>query len=289
MLGREVEDLLMGRIAQERAALHAAVSGLGEGRDVTPLGDEPADRKAPGGLERIDHPIIALHRGQLLHDVGQMGSPIRTGTGLTEMPHELSRRDHEGGQERARTMAEVCVLTLFRFAWLSRLGRGSSLEHVPAGLVVGAEDDAPLLGETERMDRALTHVVGRGVEVWIVALEPVHAPRRLEVCLLQETPKAGATHGLPPMLVESRDQIVETPPGGRTMICGRFPGRHRQHIHPLSGGKSAAGDPGAAHPAGPGGRASESADANGRRYAAHRPSRWPPAHAMGALARQSGG
>src|SRR4029453_18252066 len=139
------------------------------------------------------------------------------------------------------------------------------------------------------MDIELTGVVGLGFEVWIVAIEPVHAPMRLEVCLLQDTPKTGATHGLPPMLLESGDQIVEAPPGGRTMIRGRFPGRHRQHIHPLRGGKSAAGDPGAAHPAGLGGRASESADANGQRYAAHRPSRWPPAPAMVALARQSGG
>ena len=98
MLGREVEDMLMGRIAQERSSLHATVQGLGEVRDVTPLGDEPADLEAPVGLEMIDHPIVALHRGQLLHDVGQMGCPIPTGTGLPEMPHALSRWDHEGGQ-----------------------------------------------------------------------------------------------------------------------------------------------------------------------------------------------
>lgn len=98
MRGREVEDMLMGRIAQERSSLHAAVQSLGEVRDMTPLGDKPADREAPVGIEIIDHPIVALHRGQLLHDVGQMGCPIRTGTRLTEIPHQLSRRDHEGGQ-----------------------------------------------------------------------------------------------------------------------------------------------------------------------------------------------
>src|SRR6266487_3105201 len=92
MLGREVEDMLMGRIAQERSSLHVAPQGLGEVRDVTPLGDAPADLEAPVGIEIVDHPIVALHRGQLLHDVGQMGCPIRTGTGLTEIPHELSRR-----------------------------------------------------------------------------------------------------------------------------------------------------------------------------------------------------
>ena len=98
MLGCEVEDMLMGRIAQERSSLHAAMQSLGDVWDVTPLSDEPADLEAPVGIEIIDHPIVALHRGQLLHNVGQMGCPIRTGTRLTKIPHELSCRDHEGGQ-----------------------------------------------------------------------------------------------------------------------------------------------------------------------------------------------
>src|SRR4029450_2829621 len=139
-------------------------------------------------------------------------------------------------------MADVLMLTFFRFARLHRLGGGSSLQNLHTGLFVGADDYAPLLVETERMDIELTDVVGLGFEVWIVAIEPVHAPMRLEVCLLQDTPKTGATHGGPPVLWGSGAQIVEAPPGGRTMIRGRFPGRHRQHIHPLRGGKSAAGD-----------------------------------------------
>jgi len=122
MLGRKVEDMLMGPIAQERAALHAALQGLRAVGDVIPLGDEPADLKAPVGIEIIDHPIIALHRRQLLHDVREMGGPICTGARLSEIPHELARRDDEGGQQRAHTMADVLVLALFRFAWLHRLG-----------------------------------------------------------------------------------------------------------------------------------------------------------------------
>ena len=55
MLGREVEDMRVGRITQERAALHAALQGLRAVGDVAPLSDEPADRKAPVGIEVIDH------------------------------------------------------------------------------------------------------------------------------------------------------------------------------------------------------------------------------------------
>jgi hypothetical protein len=226
MLGRKMEDMLMGRIAQERASLHAALQSLGAVWNVTPLGDEPADRKAPVGMKIIHHPIIALHRRQLLHDVCEMGGPIRTGAGLPKMPHELARRDDEGGQERACPMADVLVLAFFRLARLHRLGRVRALENLPPSLFVGADHDTPLLGETERLDIELTHVVRFGFEVGIVAIEPVHTPMRLEVGLLQDTPQTGATHGPQAMLGECGDQIVETPSGGRTMIRGRFLGRY---------------------------------------------------------------
>ena len=98
MLGRKVKDMLMGRIAEERTPLGASMQGLRDKGDRTPLGHETADLEAPVGIEIIDHPIIALHRGQLLHDVPQMGGPIHTGAGLPEMPHKLARRDDEGGQ-----------------------------------------------------------------------------------------------------------------------------------------------------------------------------------------------
>jgi hypothetical protein len=84
-----------------------------------------------------------------------------------------------------------------------------------------------------------------------VTVEPVDAPMRLEIGLLQEAPEAGATHGLRPRaLLEGSNQIIKTPPGSGTMIRGGFLGGHRQHINPIRGGKSAAGDPSAAHLAG---------------------------------------
>src|SRR6266478_7613155 len=39
-------------------------------------------------------------------------------------------------------------------------------------------------------------------------------------------------------LRERRDQVVETPPGGGTMIRGRFPGRYREHLHARRGGNA---------------------------------------------------
>ena len=98
MLGRKVKDMLMGRITQESAALDTALQGLGSTREITPRCDQATHVQAPVGIEIVDHPIIALHRGQLVSHVGQMGSPIRTGAGLAQIPHEVTRRHHEGGQ-----------------------------------------------------------------------------------------------------------------------------------------------------------------------------------------------
>ena len=235
---------------EERAPLRAAVQGLGDEGDCTPLGHEPADLKTPVGIEIIDDPIVVLHRGQWVDDVGQMPGPISTGARLPQIPDHLPRGHDQRGQQGARAMADILMRAFFWLPRLDRLGGVAALQHLHAGLCIGADDHALLVVVTEGMAIELADRTRLGLEVWIVAVEPVHAPMRLEVGLLQHAPNAGATHGLQPMLQERRDQIIETPSGGGTMIRGRFLGRHRQHIDPFRGGKSAAGDPSAAHPAG---------------------------------------
>ena len=147
-------------------------------------------------------------------------------------------------------MADILVLAFFGLARLHGLGGIAALQNLHPRFFIGADDEASLLVEAQRMDIELTDVIRLGLEVWIVAIEPVHAPMRLEVCLLQDTPDAGATQGLQPLLRERRDQVVKTPPRGGTMQRGRFPGRHRQHPYALRGGKRAAGDPSVVHPVG---------------------------------------
>jgi len=95
MFGRKVKDMLMGRIAQEGASLAPALQGLGSKWQLTPRSNQATHVQAPMGIEVVDHPIIPLHRGELLHDVAQMGGPIHAGTGLAEIPHELPRGNHK--------------------------------------------------------------------------------------------------------------------------------------------------------------------------------------------------
>jgi hypothetical protein len=114
--------MLVRWITQECPSLHASLEGVREVWEITPLGYETADLKAPVGVEIIDHPIVALHSGQLLHDVGQMGGPVGTGAGLPQIPQEVSRRDDKRGQQRAHAMADGLVRALFRLARLRWLG-----------------------------------------------------------------------------------------------------------------------------------------------------------------------
>src|SRR2546423_15095185 len=134
-------------------------------------------------------------------------------------------------------MADILVLALFRPPRLDGLSGIAALQNLHPRFFIGADDEASLLIEAQRLEIELTDSLRLGLKVGIMAVEPVHAPMRLEVHLLQDAPEAGATDGLPPMLRERGDQVVQTPPGGGTMIGGRVPGRHRQYFEALRGGE----------------------------------------------------
>src|SRR5882762_6889722 len=101
-------------------------------------------------------------------------------------------------------MADILVLAFFWLARLHGLGGIAALQNLHTRFFIGADDDASLLVEAQRMDIELTDIMRLGLEVWIVAVEPVDASMRLEVGLLQDTPDAGATHRQQLMLRERR-------------------------------------------------------------------------------------
>ena len=165
-------------------------------------------------------------------------------------------------------MTDILVLAFFGLARLYGLGGKAALQNLHPRFFIRADDEAAFLVEVQRLAIELADRLRLGLKVRSVAVEPVRAPMRLEVGLLQNAPDAGATQALQPLLPEGGDQVVQTPPGSGAMIRGRFPGRHRQNLDALRGGKCAAGDPSAGHPAGPGSHALDSADATGQPYGA---------------------
>ena len=82
-------------------------------------------------------------------------------------------------------MANIRVLAFF---WLARwhgLGGRAALQKLPPRFFIGADDEASLVVEAPRMDIELTESMRLGLEVGIMAVEPVHPPMRLAVGLLR--------------------------------------------------------------------------------------------------------
>src|SRR4029450_8427245 len=69
-------------------------------------------------------------------------------------------------------MADILVLAFFGLARLHRLGGIAALQNLHPRFFIGADDEASLLVEAQRMDIELTDVIRLGLEVWIVAIEP---------------------------------------------------------------------------------------------------------------------
>ena len=287
--GGRVQALLLRRVTQEGPSLGATRQGRRSTRQLTPRRDQATDIQAPGRLEVIAPPIRTRPPGQVVDHGGQRGSPLRTGAGLAQIPHAMACRAYAGGPYGADALAERRVRAFFWLARLAGRGRRAAGPNRPPRFVISADTEASrwVKAQRQQIERPAMRRLGRAIG--IVAGEPGHASMRLEGGLRQEAPEAGAAHGRQPRLEERGDQVVQTPPGGGTMIPGRVPGRHRQDRDARRGGKRAAGAPRAAHPADRCSRGPERADATGQPSGAHRPSRWPRADWMVGLARRFAG
>ena len=61
MFGREMQYMLMRRIAQERAPRPPSLESLGAAGESAPRGHDAADLQAPVRIEIVDHPVLVLH------------------------------------------------------------------------------------------------------------------------------------------------------------------------------------------------------------------------------------
>src|SRR5262245_23651815 len=132
--------MLMRWIAQKGTPLDTAAQVLYHTGHAAPLGDQPADLQAPVGVEIIHYPVVALHSGELLDDVGQMRGEVRTGARLAQIPDDLPCGDDKRGDQGTHAMADVLVLTFFRFPWRYGLCGVFALQHLHAGFFIAAND-----------------------------------------------------------------------------------------------------------------------------------------------------
>ena len=159
--------------------------------------------------------------GEACGDVVEMGGEVDTGTCHSQVPHDLASGNHERGDQGAGTVANVLVLAFLGLARLGRLCGVFPLENLHAGLFVAADDQFALLIEGQRLHVEAANSLSLGVEVGIVAVEPVDTAMGLQVGLVQHAPDGGAAHGFVGVLVDQGDsQVVQTPLTGRAVMLG---------------------------------------------------------------------
>ena len=248
-MGRsEMEHMLVGRIRQKGSPLFACLQDRRIEGDVAQLSDDTADFQAPVGIEVIQHPVKALGlREPLGHEI-QVCREVHTGPGGSQIANEFTSRYDKRGDQSACPISDVVLLTSLRFAGLSRLSGVGTTQCLHSCLFITANHQSTLLVHHGSLDVQLADLLSLGVEVGVVAVEPVNTPVRLQVGLIKNPPDRRPTHGqvMSRSVDQSSGQVIQRPPGGRTIVLvGRAAGQ-RDHIEPCRGGKTAAVAPTAA-------------------------------------------
>lgn len=200
----------------------------------------------------------ALVVGELRRDVGQMGGEIDAGACHAQVPHDLAGGDDERGDQATGTVTNVFVLAFFGFAGLDQNRGMFAFEDLHAGFFVRADDQLAVLIEDGSFDVQLADVLSLGVEVGIVAVEPIDAAMGLDVGFVQDTPDGGARHRFVGMEVDQLGrEIVEAPLTGDTIMVAGLAAGQRDDFELFVGGKSSVADRSVEHLAGQRGRVGE--------------------------------
>jgi len=123
-----------------------------------------------------------------------------------------------------------------------------TLEDLHAGLFVAADDQLAVLIQDGSLDVQLANVLRFGVEIGIVAVEPIDAAMRLQVGRIQDPPDRGARHRFVGVAVDQfGGEIVEAPLTGDAIVLGGSAGGQREDFELFIGGKSSVADRTAEH------------------------------------------
>jgi hypothetical protein len=258
VLGREVEDMLVVKIGQERAPLRAGAQIFLVERQAVEFRQEFADVQTPMGVQVIEDPMAALLVGELRRDMGQMGSEIDAGACHAQVPHDLAGGDDERGDQATGAVPDVFVFASFGFARFDQDRGMFSLEDLHAGFFVGTDDQLAMLIQDGSLDIQLADVLGLGVEVGIVAVEPIDAAMGFDVGGIQDTPDGGARHRFVGVAVDQLGgEVVEAPLTGDAIMLAGFAGGQRDDFQLFVGGKSPVADRSVEHLVGQRDRAEE--------------------------------
>ena len=248
-MGRsEMEHMLVGRICQKGSPLFACLQHRRIERDVAKLSNDTADFQAPVSIKVIQHPVKAHHLREPPGHVIQVRREVHAGPGWSQVPNEFTGRHDERGDQSACPISDVVLLTSLGFAGLSRLSGVGTAQCLHSRLFITANHQSTLLVHQGSLDVQLANLLSLGVEVGVMAVEPVNTPVWFQVGLVKNPPDRRPTHDqVVSSPVDQRgSQVIQRPPrGGTTLLVGRAAGQ-RDHIEPYRGGKTASVDPTAA-------------------------------------------
>lgn len=277
VFGREVEDMLVIGIGQERAPLLAGAQVFLVEWQAVELRQEFANLEAPMGVQVVEDPMAALAVGELRGDMGQMGGEIDAGARHAQVPHDFAGGDDERGDQATGAVTDVFMLAFFGFAWLGQNRGMFSLEDLHAGFFVRANDQIAVLIEDGSLDVQLADVLSLGVEVGIVAVEPIDTAMGFDVGRVEDTPDGAARHRFVGMAVDQLGrEIVEAPLTGDAIMLAGFAGGQRDDFELFVGGKSSVADRSVEHLADQPDRAQESVRAKEPRCCGRSQTRWQP-------------
>ena len=135
-------------------------------------------------------------------------------------------------------MTDVLILASPSFPRLGLLGRVFALQNLHPRLLVAADDQFAVLVELGCVDIQLTDPLSFGVEIGIMAVEPVDTLVRLEVGLFEDAPDGRTTDRFVMGLVDDvLCDVIKAPACGRTPLVGRIAAGNRNDVQVRIGGK----------------------------------------------------
>ena len=264
VLGREMEHVLVIGIGQESTPLGAGKQVFFVKGQAAQLSDEFANVQTPMGVQVVEDPMEPLLLGELGCHVSQMGGEINAGAGHAQVPHDLAGGDDERGDQAAGAVTDVFVFALFGFARFREDGGMLSLKDLHTGLFIAANDQLAVLIQDGSLDIQFANVLRLGVEIRIMAVEPVNAAVRLEIGVVEDAPDGGACHCFVGVSVDQDGgEIVEAPLAGDASMLTGFAGGQSDDFELFTGGKSFVADPTAKHLEGQRDRTADSVFARG--------------------------
>jgi hypothetical protein len=241
----------VGRIREKSFALLACFQMRRNERNLAHFGYDSTDLQAPMGIEIIQDPVKAFDLREPAGHVAQVIREVHTGAGRPQVADDLTGRYDKRGDESARPMSDVVLLTSRGLASLRRLCGVGTAQCLHSRLFITTDQQPPLFVHRGCPDIQLANCLSFGVEVRVVAVEPVDAAVRFEVRLVKNPPDCRPTHGrsMKMLVDQGKSNVIQRPAGGGTILLfGRAAGQI-DHGEPFRGGKSVGVVPTAARPA----------------------------------------